>query len=200
MYLFCIFLLQYRGCSHEHDVIHWFWNVVSQLKEEEKALLMKFSTGSPCVPVGGFAALTVWTVLSSGLWNFQFTFLMREFSFFQGLSGPTKFTIMKIEGLNKVSVILHSILYSFVSPAPLTTDGLFVWCHQLILLVIFWQIPTASTCFNMLKLTSYSSEKHLKDKLLIAIRHGAEGFSFSWAIHPAWQISARGGFALVINW
>ena len=41
------------------------------------------------------------------------------------------------------------------------------------------QIPMASTCFNMLKLTSYSSEKHLKDKLLIAIRHGAEGFSFS---------------------
>jgi len=38
----------------------------------------------------------------------------------------------------------------------------------------------ASTCFNMLKLTSYSSEKQLKDKLLIAIRHGAEGFSFSW--------------------
>lgn len=32
---------------------------MSQLKEEEKALLMKFSTGSPCVPVGGFAALTV---------------------------------------------------------------------------------------------------------------------------------------------
>ena len=44
------------------------------------------------------------------------------------------------------------------------------------------QIPMASTCFNMLKLTSYSSEKHLKDKLLIAIRHGAEGFSFSWGV------------------
>ncbi|XP_078351971.1 uncharacterized protein LOC144636654 isoform X2 [Oculina patagonica] len=106
----------YEGFSPEHDVIHWFWNVVSQLKEEEKALLMKFSTGSPCVPLGGFAALT-------------------------GLSGPTKFTILKIAGLNK--------------------------------------IPMASTCFNMLKLTSYSSEKHLKDKLLIAIRHGAEGFSFA---------------------
>lgn len=37
----------------------------------------------------------------------------------------------------------------------------------------------------MLKLTSYSSEKHLKDKLLIAIRHGAEGFSFSWGTDPA---------------
>ena len=33
--------------------------MVSQLKEEEKALLLKFSTGSPCVPIGGFASLTV---------------------------------------------------------------------------------------------------------------------------------------------
>lgn len=107
---------EYKQCTAEDDVIKWFWNIVTPLKEEEKALLMKFSTGSPCVPLGGFAALT-------------------------GLSGPTKFTISKIEGLNK--------------------------------------IPMASTCFNMLKLTSYSSEKHLKDKLLIAIRHGAEGFSFS---------------------
>ena len=58
--LFHAFSLQYKACSVEHDVIQWFWNIVSQLKEEEKALLMKFSTGSPCVPVGGFAALTVW--------------------------------------------------------------------------------------------------------------------------------------------
>ena len=33
---------------------------MTPLKEEEKALLMKFSTGSPCVPLGGFAALTVY--------------------------------------------------------------------------------------------------------------------------------------------
>ena len=27
--------------------------------EDEKALLLKFVTGSPCVPVGGFSALKV---------------------------------------------------------------------------------------------------------------------------------------------
>ena len=37
---------------------------MSQLKEEEKALLMKFSTGSPCVPIGGFASLTVCDVFT----------------------------------------------------------------------------------------------------------------------------------------
>ena len=55
--LFCFF--QYTGCTQEDNEIVWFWKVVSQLKEEEKALLMKFSTGTPCVPIGGFAALTV---------------------------------------------------------------------------------------------------------------------------------------------
>ena len=56
---FILCRLQYKQCTAEDDVIKWFWNIVTPLKEEEKALLMKFSTGSPCVPLGGFAALTV---------------------------------------------------------------------------------------------------------------------------------------------
>lgn len=58
--------------------------------------------------------------------------------------------------------------------------GTFLEFFFVFITFVFRQIPMASTCFNMLKLTSYSSEKHLKDKLLIAIRHGAEGFSFGW--------------------
>jgi len=41
------------------DVIVWFWSLVRSLPEEEKALLLKFATGSPRVPVGGFAYLEV---------------------------------------------------------------------------------------------------------------------------------------------
>lgn len=37
----------------------WFWKTVNSLKQEEKALLLKFSTGSPCVPAGGFRQLEV---------------------------------------------------------------------------------------------------------------------------------------------
>ena len=37
----------------------WFWRLVGSLKEEEKALLLKFSTGSPRLPTGGFANLQV---------------------------------------------------------------------------------------------------------------------------------------------
>ena len=37
------------------------------LKEEEKALLLKFSTGSPCVPAGGFASLQVTLIFNNKL-------------------------------------------------------------------------------------------------------------------------------------
>lgn len=32
---------------------------MAELNEDEKALLLKFSTGSPCLPAGGFSQLQV---------------------------------------------------------------------------------------------------------------------------------------------
>ncbi|XP_065890153.1 E3 ubiquitin-protein ligase HACE1-like [Dysidea avara] len=98
------------------DVVVWFWSLVRSLPEEEKALLLKFATGSPRVPVGGFAHL-------------------------EGISGLTKFRISFISGEDRV--------------------------------------PEASTCFNNLKLSQYTSEQQCRDKVLIAIRFGCEGFSFA---------------------
>jgi hypothetical protein len=40
-------------------------------------------------------------------------------------------------------------------------------------------LPTASTCFNLLKLPMCQSELALEDALHIAVRHGADGFSFA---------------------
>jgi ubiquitin-protein ligase E3 C len=40
------------------------------------------------------------------------------------------------------------------------------------------RLPSASTCFNVLKLPSYSSEKKLKEKLLYAL-HSKSGFDLS---------------------
>jgi E3 ubiquitin-protein ligase HUWE1 len=40
------------------------------------------------------------------------------------------------------------------------------------------QLPSASTCFNILKLPDYESKEALKTKLMIAIRNGSEGFAF----------------------
>jgi E3 ubiquitin-protein ligase HUWE1 len=39
-------------------------------------------------------------------------------------------------------------------------------------------LPTAHTCFNQLDLPEYGSEEETREKLLIAIREGSEGFGF----------------------
>jgi E3 ubiquitin-protein ligase HUWE1 len=39
-------------------------------------------------------------------------------------------------------------------------------------------LPRAATCFSMLKLPRYPTEALLRKNVMIAIRHGTEGFSF----------------------
>ena len=51
--------MQYHGVHEDDAVIRWLWKLVKSLKEEEKALLLQFATGSPCLPVGGFSELQV---------------------------------------------------------------------------------------------------------------------------------------------
>lgn len=41
------------------------------------------------------------------------------------------------------------------------------------------QLPSAHTCFNQLDLPQYPSEEITREKLLIAIREGSEGFGFA---------------------
>ncbi|TPX30350.1 hypothetical protein SmJEL517_g06073 [Synchytrium microbalum] len=41
------------------------------------------------------------------------------------------------------------------------------------------KLPTASTCFNTLKIPAYTSLAQFREKLLIAIRHGSTGFAFA---------------------
>jgi len=40
-------------------------------------------------------------------------------------------------------------------------------------------LPSAHTCFNQLDLPEYESEDIMREKLLIAIREGSEGFGFA---------------------
>jgi len=40
-------------------------------------------------------------------------------------------------------------------------------------------LPTANTCFNSMKLPAYSSKEVLAKRLLVAIKHGREGFVFA---------------------
>ncbi|XP_030055022.1 E3 ubiquitin-protein ligase HACE1 isoform X2 [Microcaecilia unicolor] len=54
------------GYERDDPVIQWFWEVVQELTQEERVLLLQFVTGSSRVPHGGFAYI----MGGSGLQNF----------------------------------------------------------------------------------------------------------------------------------
>lgn len=47
----------YGDYTPESGPVQWFWKVVRRLSKEERALLLKFSSGSSRLPVEGFAGL-----------------------------------------------------------------------------------------------------------------------------------------------
>ncbi|XP_053106891.1 E3 ubiquitin-protein ligase HACE1 isoform X3 [Hemicordylus capensis] len=54
------------GYERDDPVIQWFWEIVQELTQEERVLLLQFVTGSSRVPHGGFAHI----MGGSGLQNF----------------------------------------------------------------------------------------------------------------------------------
>jgi E3 ubiquitin-protein ligase HUWE1 len=64
---------EYQGYSASAPQVRWFWEVVEDLTEEDRARLLMFVTGTSKVPLDGFKAL-------------------------QGISGPQKFQIHRAYG------------------------------------------------------------------------------------------------------
>lgn len=48
---------RHTGYTAESKQVQWFWTVVRVLSTEERALLLKFCTGSSRLPVDGFGGL-----------------------------------------------------------------------------------------------------------------------------------------------
>ena len=106
-------------CNYTKDsvVIGWFWKILEEFTQEERAEFLQFVTGSSKVPIEGFKALP-------------------------GMDGPQRFQIHKC----------------FASKE---------------------RLPTAHTCINQLDLPEYASEEELRNKLVLAIKEGNEGFGFA---------------------
>ncbi|XP_061176415.1 E3 ubiquitin-protein ligase HACE1-like [Saccostrea echinata] len=108
---------EYSGYDENSPQIQWFWEVVEEFGQQDRVLLLQFTTGSSRVPFGGFSRLG-------------------------GGGGPQKFTI------------------SHVTYQP-----------QL--------LPTASTCINLLKLPEYSTKSELKERLMVALQCGSQGYTMA---------------------
>lgn len=46
-----------NGYSESSQTIIWFWEFVEKLDDKDRRKVLRFATGSPAVPIGGFAAL-----------------------------------------------------------------------------------------------------------------------------------------------
>ncbi|XP_052090205.1 E3 ubiquitin-protein ligase HACE1-like [Mytilus californianus] len=46
---------EYNGYDRQSPVIQWFWEIVEDFSQENRVLLLQFTTGSSRVPFGGFA-------------------------------------------------------------------------------------------------------------------------------------------------
>ncbi|XP_071150810.1 E3 ubiquitin-protein ligase HACE1-like [Mytilus edulis] len=46
---------EYNGYDRQSSVIQWFWEIVEDFSQENRVLLLQFTTGSSRVPFGGFA-------------------------------------------------------------------------------------------------------------------------------------------------
>lgn len=55
---------EYTGYTAASTVVQWFWEIVSALDKEDLALLVQFVTGTSKVPLDGFKALQVWTMVA----------------------------------------------------------------------------------------------------------------------------------------
>ena len=107
---------KYTGGYHASSAqIRWFWELMESLSHTDRRLVVWFATGSPSVPVGGFAA------------------------------SASGFTIMALDSSR-------------------TQGG-----GDL--------LPTAATCFHLLRLPRYATKARLERAVLLAVRHGSSGFA-----------------------
>lgn len=165
-------------------MIGWFWRLVVDLKQDEKGLLLKFCTGSPRLPPGGFANLMVnrqTLINQKQLYHFApydaglgWTHELHYFSWTRSKQGRfLRLNYLKID----CSFVLSEVSYPDVR---VTFPGMpSLSSYSFAFLILTSQIPSAQTCFNCLYLSHYISEQDLRNKVLIALRYGSEGFEFS---------------------
>jgi len=89
---------EYKNYTIDSPLIQWFWQVVSEFTQEDKALLLQFVTGTSKVPLEGFKAL-------------------------QGMSGPQKFQICKSFEKNRLPTA-HTCFNQLDLPEYETIDDL----------------------------------------------------------------------------
>ena len=70
---------EYKGWKESDNVVQWFWQIVNEMDQSDRAQLLQFVTGTSKVPLEGFGKL-------------------------QGMSGITRFTIQRAAGTDRLPI------------------------------------------------------------------------------------------------
>jgi hypothetical protein len=141
---------EYHGYKANDPQIDYFWSVLRSFTKEEKALFLQFVTGSSKVMACQqcFCRLRVQLV-----WLRVDVVHFARLKFLLCVQVPLEgfSNLQGSEGVKQFNI--HKAYGSHL-------------------------LPSAHTCFNQLDLPEYNSEEMTREKLLVAIREGSEGFGF----------------------
>ena len=158
------------GYSSLSGGVRRFWNVVNKFTFIERRQLLRFVTSCERAPPLGFKALHP---------SFQIMWVT---------GAPNKRTFCFVKTIlflcDSCVVFYHPTIHDMYPTCVWTSQSLhslffptFFFFFRLFFFFLFL-VPSASTCFNTLKLPSYGSEKICREKLLMSIQSGA-GFDLS---------------------
>jgi hypothetical protein len=165
------------GYTAASPVVRWFWEVVESLERQDRALLVQFITGTAKVPLEGFkvrarsaparaAANRCSSSQNSQRVGADSGAETRPFFFFR------LFVLFCAGKLTPPSRLLDhpQALHGVSGPQRVSIHRAYTALDRL---------PTAHTCFNQLDLPEYESKEQLRERLITAIREGAEGYGFA---------------------
>lgn len=135
-----------NGYNALHPTVRSLWKVVSQMSAEDQRLFLQYVTSCTRAPVGGFKYLSP-----------PFTIALIELPSNDDNNHTGEFVVPELPRNSSRNVGLVS---RFLTWTGLKADAA----------VAQGRLPTASTCFNLLKLPAYKSLKVLEERLLYAIR------------------------------
>jgi hypothetical protein len=139
----------------------WLWRFLSRASAHDRALFLKFVTGSSRLPPGGIASLRhALTVVRAPLY---------------GDEGEPSAGVREgdeSEGDAWVASRARFARRGDANAKTKTKDKARRMDPKR------FPLPTAATCFNTLRLPEYPSEAILQHRVATALRHGVEGFGF----------------------
>jgi len=142
-----------QGYHPDSPAIQYLLTIMSELTPQQQRAFTRFITGSPSLPGGSIAAL-----------NPPLTVVKIELKQEETEAIPTSSPVKAAANVTTINSSQSTSTSSSVFPSS-------QWIHV--------PLPTVMTCSHYLKLPNYSSLELMREKILVALQEGSQGFTLS---------------------